>query len=634
MSGLNERSAADDGFFRSIVEAASDLVLVLGERGTIEYSNAAATRILGYSPEEVRGLHVLDFVHEEDREAAARAMMEEYSGKNELPVLDVRVKAKDGRWVMLEGKVWLMPGTSPPRLAMIARDLGERARAAGYVVDREAWAHTVLAASPVSIVTLDTALHVTEWNSMAARIFGWEAAEARGHVHPALPTEHEDPVLLREVVEAGKTFVDQKARRKRRDGSLIEVSVAIAPIRRLDGSIAGLVEFAADVTAQRAVERQFDRAQRLEAIGRIARGVSRDLERTLSVIVSNSEALLDTGELRVVGRAHAILEESRRAATFAAQLGDLGGRPRADDSETTVDDVAGALVVAARRDAPNAVVKQSLNARNVRVRLSSDRLREILDQLLINAIEATKGAGVLAISSTLETYDASSAAAHGVTAGEYVVISIADSGPGVTSLTHDRAFEPFYTTKDGAMHSGLGLPRALAATRSVGGNVSLENQPDGGAIATVVIPIRTRARAVTPARTSGESEPVTAPGGSPRPRVIVLDDDPAHRAFTRHVLEAEGFKVLEAANAGEVRSHAGAQTPHLLVTPIVLPEMTGRELARNVRSLHPELKVLYVSSGLSGGATGNLGAHDALIAKPFTAGGLLTTVQLLRDLER
>jgi two-component system cell cycle sensor histidine kinase/response regulator CckA len=632
MSGPSERSAADDGFFRSIVEAASDLVLVLGERGTIEYSNAAATRILGYSPEEVRGLHVLDFVHEEDREASTRAMMEEYSGKNELPVLDVRVKAKDGRWVMLEGKVWLMKGSTPPRLALIARDLGERAKAAGFVVDREAWAHTVLAASPVSIVTLDTSLQVTEWNAMAARIFGWEAAEARGRAHPAVPTEHEDPVLLREVVEAGKTFVDQKARRKRRDGSLIEVSVAIAPIRRLDGSIAGLVEFAADVTAQRAVERQFDRAQRLEAVGRISRGVARDLERTLSVIMSNSEALLETGELRVVGRAHAILEETRRAATFAAQLGDLGGRPRAEEGETTVDDVAGALVIAARRDAPNIVVKQSFNARGVHVRLSPDRLREILDQLMINAIEATKGVGTISISTSVENYDATSAAQHGVTAGEYVAVSIADTGPGLTSLTHDRAFEPFYTTKDGLSHSGLGLPRALAATRGVGGNVSLENQADGGAVAMVVIPIRSRARSVTPARTSGESEPVTAPGARPRPRVILLDEDGAHRAFTRHVLETEGFKVLEAANAGEVRSHAGAQTPHLLITPIVLPEMTGRELARNVRSLHPELKVLYVSSG--GTAAGNLGAHDALIAKPFTAGGLLTTVQLLRDIDR
>lgn len=632
MSGPSDRSAADDGFFRAIVEAASDLVLVLGERGTIEYSNAAATRILGYTPEEVRGLHVLDFVHEEDREASARAMMEEYSGKNELPVLDVRVRAKDGRWVMLEGKVWLMPGRTPPQLALIARDLGERDKAVRFVVDREAWAHTVLAASPVSIVTLDASLRVTEWNAMAAQLFGWDATEARGRAHPALPTEHEDPVLLREVVEAGKTFVDQKARRRRRDGSLIEVSVAIAPIRRLDGTIAGLVEFAADVTAQRAVERQFDRAQRLEAIGRIARGVSRDLERTLSVILANGEALLETGELRVVGRAHAILEETRRAATFAAQLGDLGGRPRPEEGETSVDDVAGALVIAARRDAPNVVVRQSLNARNVRVRLSPDRLREILDQLLINAVEATKGTGTLAISTAVESFDAAAAAMHGVSAGEHVVIAIADSGPGLTSLSHDRAFEPFYTTKDGASHSGLGLPRALAATRSVGGNISLENQKDGGAVASVYIPIRARTRAVTPARTSGESEPVTGPGAAPRPRVIVLDEDSAHRAFTRHVLEYEGYKVLEAANPGEVRSHAAAQTPHLLITPIVLPEMTGRELARNVRSLHPDLKVLYVSSG--GTVAGNLGAHDALIAKPFTAGGLLTTVQLLRDIDR
>lgn len=620
----------DEAFFQSIVEAASDLVVVLGSHGSVEYVNPAVTRVLGYTPQDVLGVHILDYVHAEERESAAQALAAEYHGRNEIPVLDFRARAKDGTYVPLEGKAWLMPGSEPPRLALILRDLTLRPAAERMITEREAWAHAVLNASPVAIVTLDAKLHVVEWNAMAERLYGWTAPEVRGSPSPTLGGRDADLAMLAEVVKTGQMIVDQSARRTRRDGTSIEAGIAIAPIHRLDGSIGGLVEISADVSAQRAMERQFERAQRLEAVGRIAQGVARDLDRTLGVIGTNAEALLEMSEVRVVGRAHAILEEARRAGALATQLSDLGGRPHLATGEANVDSVLGGLEVELRREVPNIRVHHYSNAPEAGVRLAADRLRDLVDVLVRNAIESVGSSGTVTLHARVRDFDLSGADQSGVAPGTYVVIDVEDSGPGATPLALDRAFEPFFTTKDSKAHVGLGLPRALAAARRAGGNILLANAPGSGAVATLLLPIAERSDAPRSRRRSAESEPVTGPGAVPRPRAFVLDDDPAAREFARRALEADGYKVYEAATTQEIRALADAHAPELLITPMVLPDMPGRDLARLMRTLHPALKVLYVTTGVT--STGGLGRHDALLARPYTAGGLQTAVQLLRDL--
>jgi hypothetical protein len=276
-------------------------------------------------------------------------------------------------------------------------------------------------------------------------------------------------------------------------------------------------------------------------------------------------------------------------------------------------------------------VRRVAGAGPASVRLPADRVRDLVEVLVRNALEAMSSRGTLALRSRVREFDVTAADPAGVAPGSYVVVDVEDSGPGVPSLALDRAFEPFFTTKDTAAHVGLGLSRALAAARRAGGNILLENAPGSGAVATLLLPLLEVPLAKSAGRASGESEPVTAPGATPRPRAFVLDADAATRAFARHALETEGFKVFEAATTQELRTLAGRHSPELLLTPMVLPDMTGRDLARLMRSVHPALKVIY-STALGGHGIGGLGPHDALIAKPFTAGGLLTAVQMLREM--
>lgn len=611
------------------------MVAVLGERGTIAYVNPAVRRVLGYSAEEVLGTSILEYLHPEDRDGAALAIGAEYEGRNEVPVMDARVRARDGAWVPLEGKVWLLRGTSPPQLAMIARDLRERPRAQQMLTEREAWARAVLEASPVAIVTLDRQMRVLDWNALAERIYGWTAAEVRGKRHPALPATVDDLALLHEVVESGQPFVDQASLRQRRDGSLLEMGCAIAPIRALDGTVTALVEIAADLTGQRALERQFERAQRLEAIGRIARGVARDIEQTLGLIASNAEALVQSGDVRVAGRAHALLEATRRGSALGAQLASLGERPARGGSGIAVaDEVLQGAVEDLEREVRGAMrVHVHLGAEDARVAIAADGMREIVDLLVRNAVEASRTGGAITVRSYVRSLDHAGAdAAASVPAGRYVVVEIQDSGPGVSGLALTRAFEPFFTTKDPALHVGLGLARAQSAAQRAGGGVALTNAPTRGALATLYLPVSAapetdRRRLPRLATSASISEPPS--GGTMR--ALVVETDEKLRAMVRRVLEHEGFEVLLTDSAEGVRRIVETTRVTLLVAGMVLPELTGRELARHSRSLQPALKVLYMSSA-GGAGTGALGPQDAMIAKPFTATAFATAVRLLVEL--
>lgn len=610
-------SRPDDSYFRSIIEAASDLVLVLDAHGLVEYANPAVLRILQHAPDDILGTAVLGHIHPEDVPAAERALREEYEGRNEFPVLDVRARAKDGTWVPMEGKVWLQPGISPPRLAIIARDMRVRRLADRVLTERDAWAHAVLDASPIAIVTLDDRLRVLEWNATAERTYGWRAEEVRGRVHPGVQTVGEDIATLRDLLNAPRGVVDQTASRRRRDGSVFDAGVAIAPLRRLDGTVAGLVEISADLTAQRAVARRFERAQRMEATSRIASGVARDLERLLGALDTGLEDL--RGGRAEPARLATLSQEIDRARALTQQLRELGAvAPRAS-GDAALDEVIAGLAAETRAAAPALTLRLELGAPECRVPLDAERLRGIIAALLANAREAAGNAGSVTIRSVERQLGEEEAGHLGVRAGHYLCVEISDSGSEVPLSVLDRAFEPFFTTKDPTRHRGLGLPRVQAAVRRLGGAITLEHGFTRNVVATLFLP----------GGGTDAAEPPSVTDAAGRPRAVVLDEQPAIRAQLQRVLTGEGYRVQVAARVADVVALAEARDAALLVAPLVLAAGTGRELAQRLRSLHPDLRVLYTTAS-SGAGIGPMGARDALLTLPFTDGDLRTAVQLLR----
>ena len=339
--------------------------------------------------------------------------------------------------------------------------------------------------------------------------------------------------------------------------------------------------------------------------------------------------------MRVAGRAHAILESARRASALGLQLASLGERPAPGGSGTAVaDDVLRLVVGDLERELRGATkVIAHLGADDARVPLAADGMHEIVDLLIRNAVEATRGSGTITVRSYVKSVVFSrlrSVAA--LQTGDYVVTEIQDTGAGSSATALARAFEPFYTTKDPGTHVGLGLPRAQSAAQRAGGSVSLANAEGRGAIATLYLPVsaapptdrRLKPRPATP---NSIAEPPS--GGTMR--AVVVEADNQLRTMVRQALEREGFDVLLANSSEGVRRIVETTRVTMLVTGMVLPDVTGRELARHIRSLQPSVKVLYLSSG-GGSTTEGRGPQDAMIAKPFTASSFATAVRMLLEL--
>jgi PAS domain S-box-containing protein len=362
-----------------------------------------------------------------------------------------------------------------------------------------------------------------------------------------------------------------------------------------------------DVTARRALEEQLRQSQKMDVVGHLAAGIAHDFNNLLTIILGASEFLVRGGGL--AGDARACVEEidaaAQRAAALTRQLLAFGRQqvltPRVLDANQVVTDTTKLLA----RLLPRTVELQlALTGGPLPVCVDRSMLEQVLLNLVVNARDAMPMGGTV----TIRT---------GAT-GEHVVLSVADTGVGMTNEVRERAFDPFFTTKAAGQGTGLGLSTVYGLVHQSGGDVSVESAPGEGAVFTV--------------RLLHTSEPYEANGCPPSPvpvgqatgTVLVVDDEDAVRKTMKRILESAGYTVLET-SSGENALHicvAYGDAIDLLVTDLRMPKMDGRELTRRVRQLRPGMRVLVVT-----GLADEWPLPAEALAKPFSAGSLLTRVE-------
>jgi PAS domain S-box-containing protein len=365
-----------------------------------------------------------------------------------------------------------------------------------------------------------------------------------------------------------------------------------------------------DVTARRALEEQLRQSQKMDVVGHLAAGIAHDFNNLLTIILGASEFLLRSSEL--AGDAHGCVEEidaaAQRAAALTRQLLAFGRQqvltPRVLDVNQVVADTSKLLT----RLLPRTVELQlALGGGPLPVCVDQSMLEQVLLNLVVNARDAMPEGGTVTIRTSV--------------LGEHVILSVADTGIGMTSEVRQRAFDPFFTTKAAGQGTGLGLSTVYGLIHQSGGDVGVKSAPGEGAVFTVRLP-----RTSEPYDASA-SPPSLVPLGHAKGTLLVVDDEDAVRKTIKRILESAGYTVLEA-NGGDnalAICIAYGDAIDLLVTDLRMPKMDGRELARKVRELRPNLRVLVVT-GLAD--EGPLPSEEAL-AKPFSAGGLLTRVEQL-----
>ena len=386
---------------------------------------------------------------------------------------------------------------------------------------------------------------------------------------------------------------------------------------------------AASVAVERAqIEERYLHAQKMEAIGQFAGGIAHDFNNVLLAIEGYTELALGRVEDEEARRdLDEVKQAAARAADLTRQLLAFGRkqvlRPRVLD----LNDVVGGIERMLRQLIGTDVeLVTALEPELGRVTADAGQLEQVLANLALNARDAMPGGGRLTIETGNVPVDAAWARERGILrAGEYVRLTVSDTGLGMDRETLRRAFEPFFTTKAAGKGTGLGLSTVHGIVRQSGGDVTLHSEPGHGTTVRVYLPRVTEATEQGPASALGD-----VPGGSER--LLLVEDDAAVRVLLETTLTDLGYAVTPAGSGPEVLALLGEEDPievDLVVTDVVMPGMSGRELAERLVALRPGLKVLYISGYTEDVAVRGRPdpAGAALLEKPFTLRELATTIR-------
>jgi PAS domain S-box-containing protein len=518
-----------------------------------------------------------------------------------------------------------------------ARDAAEDRADASHRTSLEAaeTLRAVVDTSNQAVIALSPKDEVLLWNKTAERMFGYSSDEVLGKPYPLVPpgTETEHRAKLARVM-AGETLRHLTFRRRHKDGTERDIQSTVAPFYDASGDIRGAACALEDLTEKIATENMLRQAQKMEAVGQLTGGVAHDFNNILMVILANADELQEDKTLdasALAERVERITQAVLRASALTRQLLAFSRTQPLNPKRTDLNDLVsdtGKLLHRALGE--HIVIKSTLASNLWTVNVDPTQLETALVNLCVNARDAMPGGGKLLIETRNVALNRNNITqALDVVPGDYVMLSVTDTGSGMPPETVAKVFEPFFTTKEVGKGTGLGLSMVYGFVKQSKGHITIHSEVGRGTTFRLYLP-----------RSDGVQEEVavrqtaSAPHGTER--ILLVEDDPNIRIAVMQQLRSLGYKASEAPDgAAGVALCQGAEHPFdLLLTDVVMPgPLTGRELAGQVMSRWPKTKIVFMS-GYSDDAIlhhGKLDEGVMLLSKPFRKSDLARTLRQALD---
>jgi PAS domain S-box-containing protein len=489
--------------------------------------------------------------------------------------------------------------------------------------------------APYGICRCDSTGQLLDVNPALMVMLGYSSApELVGKHLASLYADTQQWFVLADRLRSAAPFNGLVVEWMRKDAIATEIRVSGRAVYDL-GKERTFELFAEDVTERRALEQQLQQSQKMEAVGRLAGGIAHDFNNLLMVISGYSEFLLDRlgPEPSLRAPAQEIAGAAVRASALTRQLLAFSRKqmlaPKILDLNGVVAENLKMLTRMIGEDIDLVMVPAGALGP---VRADAGQIEQVIMNLAVNARDAMPSGGKLTIETSNVTLDDDHARLHPpLTAGNYVMLAISDTGAGMDFETQSRIFEPFFTTK-GTKGTGLGLSTVYGIVKQSGGYIWVYSEPGKGTTFKIYLP-RVAEAIQNPVQASVLPETFA---GAPGTETILLVEDEANlRYLARQFLEKQGYRVLDAADGALAMQIALAHegTIHLLLTDVIMPGMNGRELAQRVLQLRPSVKVLYMSGYTENviGQNGTLDAGVRLLQKPFTLRDLKGKVREVLD---
>jgi two-component system cell cycle sensor histidine kinase/response regulator CckA len=480
---------------------------------------------------------------------------------------------------------------------------------------------------------------VTSWNAGATAVYGYGAEEMIGHdVSVLFPRARDDELVpILDQIQRGRRVGHYESKRLRKDGTIIEVSVSISPVRDGSGAIVGIASVARDITERtwaeaerRASEARLHQAERMETVGQLAGGIAQDMNNVLSAIMGYTALVADATADDPVVRADVqqIQAAVGRAGSLTGQLLVFSRREPIQPEKLDLNSLLTSMRGLLQGSVGGRIELRFMTAPDLpTVMADRAQVEQVVLNLAVNARDAMPEGGILTLSTSLaDLSKVSGAEWPGGRPGHYVELAVSDTGCGMDAGTMRHVFDPFFTTKPAGQGTGLGLSTVYGIITKAGGGITIESEEGRGATFHIYLPAIHVPAPVPPARTP----PPDADHGE---TILVVDDEPAVLEITSRILRHHGYHTIEAATFDEALSLMSSCDVHLLLSDSILPGMPGLELVGRALGMKPGIPVLHMSGSTSGAIKPDAitRAGIPIIRKPFTAQDLLEKVRMVLD---